>query len=70
MLEVFFYFKKQKFSWKFARFARGCRELDHTQYELEWWAQIISISENFGLVKLSGKNNFNFARGNLFKHSK
>jgi hypothetical protein len=26
--------------------ARGCRELDHTQYELERFGQLISISEN------------------------
>jgi hypothetical protein len=35
MLEVFFFFKKEKFPWKFASEAGRFRELDHKQYEFK-----------------------------------
>jgi hypothetical protein len=45
MLDVFFVSKNKNIFGNLPE-ARGCRELDHTQYELEPFGQLISISEN------------------------
>jgi hypothetical protein len=43
--EVFFFFLNKIFHGNLPE-ARGCRDLEHTQYELERFGQFISISEN------------------------
>jgi hypothetical protein len=45
MLEIFFFSKNKNVLGNFPE-ARGCRELDHTQNELERFGQLISISVN------------------------
>jgi hypothetical protein len=45
LIEMFFFFKNLNFPWKLKK-AKGCRELDHTQYELARFDQLINISEN------------------------
>jgi hypothetical protein len=61
MQEVFFFSKNNI---EILPGARGLRVFGHTQYELESFGQL-------SLVKLSGKNNFNFgSTSNLKKNEK
>jgi hypothetical protein len=46
MLEVFFYFKKQKLPWNFAIGKRMHGAQSYAIYKLERFCQLISISEN------------------------
>jgi hypothetical protein len=61
------FFSKKNFNGNLPE-AKGCRELDHTQYGAWTVWPINNISENW--VNLSGKNNFNFGSGDSLRNSK